>query len=88
MWRVEFSKSGERDLKALDTTIRRAVLVRLAWLAEDFDSKKPESLHGDLRDFYKLRVGDWRIAYIFNSSQLLISVRMIDHRSKIYKRKI
>ena len=85
-WRVEFSKAGERDLSALDKPVRREIIDRLEWLAENFESTTPLPLHGQWKGFFKLRIGDWRIIYMFDASNKLISVRAIDHRSKIYRR--
>ena len=85
-WRVEFSKVGERDLGVLDRPIRREIIDRLEWLSANFDSITPLALHGQWKGFFKLRVGDWRIVYKFDFSKQLIDVRLIDHRSKIYKR--
>ena len=87
-WRVEFSKIGERDLAKLDRSVRQNVIVRLQWLSENFDTAAPLSLHGEWGNFFKLRVGDWRVVYTFDPTLKLITVRVIDHRSKIYKRKI
>jgi mRNA-degrading endonuclease RelE of RelBE toxin-antitoxin system len=36
---------------------------RLRWLAENLESINTESLKGRLRGLYKLREGDYRIAY-------------------------
>ncbi|MEK9154340.1 MAG: type II toxin-antitoxin system RelE/ParE family toxin [Patescibacteria group bacterium] len=87
-WRIEFSKTGERDLAALDRPVRREIIDRIEWLSENFDECGPLPLHGQWRGFFKLRVGDWRVAYTFDASKQLVSIRVIDHRSKIYKRSI
>ena len=79
---------GEQDLAKLDRSVRQNVIVRLEWLSESFDATAPLSLHGEWGDFFKLRVGDWRVAYTFDPTLKLITVRVIDHWSKIYKRKI
>ena len=38
------------------------------------------------QDFYKLRIGDYRALVDVDTSQKLILIRFLDHRSKIYKR--
>ncbi len=85
-WRVEFSKTGERDLGALDRSERRGIVERLEWFAENFEQVTPLPLHAEWRGFFKLRVGDWRVIYRFDQQKYLIMVHVIDHRSKIYKR--
>ena len=86
-WRVEFSKTGERDLGALNRSERRKIVERLEWFAENFEHVTPLPLHAEWHDFFKLRVGDWRIIYRFDQRESLIAVHVIGHRSKIYKRR-
>lgn len=44
-----------------------------------------EKLQGELADRYKLRVGDYRIVYKFDSKQSLVEVLEIEHRQGVYK---
>ncbi len=85
-WRAELTPVGERDFARLDRPTRRQIIERVEWRAEHFDTLTPVPLHAAFKDFFKLRVGDWRVAYTFDVSEKLIKIRIIDHRSKIYKR--
>lgn len=85
-WRSEFSPIGERDLAKLDKQVRRQVIERVEWLTQHFDALTAVPLHAAFKDYFKLRIGDWRAAYTFDPSEKLITIRMIDHRNKIYKR--
>jgi mRNA interferase RelE/StbE len=60
---------------------------RLRWLTENLDNINPEPLKGRLRGLYKLREGDYRIAYEILRSERLIIVHLIGHRREIYKLK-
>ena len=42
-------------------------------------------LHGELGEYYKFRVGDYRIVYTFNSKESNVSVVKIEHRQGVYK---
>lgn len=42
-------------------------------------------LHGELKNYYKFRVGDYRIVYRFNSKENLVWVVKIEHRQGAYK---
>ncbi len=44
-----------------------------------------ERLHGELSDYYKYRIGDYRIIYRFDSKKSLLEVIMIEHRQGVYK---
>ena len=42
-------------------------------------------LHGELENYFKYRVGDYRIVYTFDSKKSLIIVVKIEHRQGVYK---
>ena len=86
LWRVDFDRTAERDLKALDTPIRRRTIDKIDWLIENFDQLEPLPLDEPWVGFFKLRVGDWRVIYKIKHPSRTITVHYIDHRSKIYKR--
>jgi addiction module RelE/StbE family toxin len=86
-WSLDFSPEAEKDLAKLDHETRRRVIDKLDWLIKNFDSILPLPLHADFKDFYKLRVGDWRAAYKIDWKKENIIVCYIDHRGKIYKKK-
>ncbi|MEK7554857.1 MAG: type II toxin-antitoxin system RelE/ParE family toxin [Patescibacteria group bacterium] len=86
-WAVEFSARAEADFARLDRTVRRRILLRIEWLSENFDTIVPLPLSGEFQDFYKLRVGNWRVVYTVAWNKNMITVHYIDKRDKIYKRK-
>ena len=88
VWRVEFTPIAERDLRRLDKHMRLQVTDRIERLAEHIETLAPVPLHADFKGLFKLLGGVWRVAYTFEPSMLLIKIRMIDHRSKIYKRRV
>ena len=44
-----------------------------------------ERLHGELKDYYKFRVGDYRIVYRFNAKESTVEIVKIEHRQGAYK---
>lgn len=44
-----------------------------------------EKLHGELEDYYKLRIGDYRIIYRFDAKKSLVEVVKIEHRQGVYR---
>ena len=44
-----------------------------------------EKLHGELAGYYKYRVGDYRIIYVFNKKESRIEVLKIEHRQGVYR---
>ncbi|MDP3012862.1 MAG: type II toxin-antitoxin system RelE/ParE family toxin [Candidatus Subteraquimicrobiales bacterium] len=78
---------AEKDLVKFDREIRRRVIDKLDWLLENFESIFPEILTGEFKEFYKLRVGDWRVMYKVNWSNKTIIVCYVDRRDKVYKKR-
>ena len=86
-WSLEFLVEAEKDLAKLDRDIRRRIIDKLNWLLENFENILPEVLTGEFREFYKLRIGDWRVMYKINWSNKTIIVCYIDRRDKVYKKR-
>jgi len=86
-WSLEFSSGANEDLCNLDLGGKRRIIEKLDWLLQNFDSILPQALNADFREFFKLRIGDWRVVYKINWNKSIITIHYIDHRSKIYKRK-
>ena len=62
-WSLEFTKRAEKDLDSVDRPVRVRIVEKLEWLLENFDSLFPAPLAAEWSDFFKLRVGDWRVVY-------------------------
>ena len=84
-WSVEFTKEAEKDVSILDKFIRKRILEKIEWLSKNFDFVFPSVLTADFRDYFKLRIGDWRVFYQVDWQRNIITIRYIDHRSRAYK---
>jgi mRNA interferase RelE/StbE len=82
---LEFTEEAKKDLAKLEKSTARQVFSKLRWLVENFDSLSQEPLTGDLKGFYKLRIGEYRALYTFNRTQFI--VHFIRHRREVYKTK-
>ena len=79
---VRWSKDALRDLEKLDTAIASRIVEKVVWLESNFSNVLPEKLHGELRDWYKLRVGDYRALYSMRGNE--ITIEAVGHRRDIY----
>ena len=84
MYQVEFRPRVAEDFTKLDQVVADRVLKRLRWLAENFDSLKPESLTGPFAGLLKLRIGDYRVVYQADREKKVLTVRLVGHRREIY----
>ena len=87
-WRFRVTEVANSDLDKISEPIKTRILEKLKWFRDNFEKLVPETLGDRWRGFFKLRVGDWRIAYTIEFTKKLITIRFIDRRDKIYKRKI
>mgnify|MGYP001766387651 CR=1 FL=1 len=87
MARLKFTPTAENDLSRLDKPIAKLVYKRLVWLAENLDLITPVHLKGELREYSKFRVGDYRILFTFDDSRQDLIVHFVRHRREVYKEK-
>ena len=81
---VKWTENALHNLDELDAIIRERILHKVSWLEANFERVMPERLHMDLSDFYKLRVGDYRVVYTISRSKI-ITVEAVGHRRDIYR---
>jgi len=86
-WALKFTPEAEDDLAKLDRSIRKRIIEKLDWFQANFGQIIPLPLEDAWQGFFKLRAGDWRIIYEIIQEGKIIKIRIIDHRSKIYKRR-
>lgn len=87
-WQIEFDADALKELRKLDKPIQvRLVgfLRRRVSLLEDPRSIG-EALSGDkLGQFWKYRVGDWRLVCDIQDQRIIVRVLRIGHRREVYK---
>lgn len=88
-WRIEVSDTAAKQLRKLDPQVARRILTflrdRLAPLGDP--RSLGEALRGrDLGDFWKYRVGDWRIIAHLDDGVMLITVIRLGNRREVYRR--
>jgi len=83
-YHVELMPEALKSFDALDKMVAQRVLRKLDWLADNFEDTSPESLAGELKGLFKLRIGDYRAIYSVKEKRIII--HLIGHRGDIYKR--
>jgi mRNA interferase RelE/StbE len=88
-WRVELAESAAKQLRKLDPQVSRRILSFLRDRVAMLDDPRSigEALRGkDFGDFWKYRVGDWRIIADLEHGVMLITVIRIGNRRDVYRR--
>lgn len=87
-WRIELDEAAERDLSKLDPQISKRILKFLHDRLAALDDPRSigEALRGSrLGDFWKYRVGDYRIICDIQDKQVLVLVLRVGNRREIYR---
>lgn len=58
MAKIEWTEDAIEDLSRLDKPIIRRILKKVSWFSNNLDSITPESLSGDFKGAFKLRICD------------------------------
>ncbi len=87
-WRVELSEGAEHALGKLDRQHARRILKFLHDRIEKLYDPRSigKALHGSrLGEFWKYRVGDYRLICKIEDERLIVLVLRIGHRKEIYR---
>ena len=90
-WKVELADSAAKQLRKLDPQVARRLLTSLRDRIAPLDDPRSigEALRGkQFGDFWKYRVGDWRIIADLDDGVMLITVVRIGNRREIYRRQV
>jgi mRNA interferase RelE/StbE len=85
---VELSESAERELDKLDAQQAKRILKFLHERVAKLDDPRSigEALHGSrLGEFWKYRVGDYRLICKIEDDRLVVLVLRVGHRKEIYR---
>ncbi len=87
-WRVELDPAADRELSKLDPQIARRILVFLHGRVAVLDDPRSigEAPKGSkLNEFWKYRVGDYRIIANIEDDALQILIVRVGHRREVYR---
>jgi len=86
VWRVEFDSDAVRDLRKLGAQAQRLILrylrQRIATAEDPRRFGRP--LTGDLKGFWRYRVGDYRIVAAIEDDRFVVLVVTVGQRREVY----
>jgi mRNA interferase RelE/StbE len=87
-WKIDFSPTALKQLDKLDKPIANRILKFLHERLQDLDDPRKigARLQGTLSEFWKYRVGDYRLICSLEDDRFVILVLRICHRREVYKR--
>ncbi|MFD1197001.1 type II toxin-antitoxin system RelE/ParE family toxin [Brucella gallinifaecis] len=87
-WKIKFERAAERELSKLDPQTVKRILIFLHGRIAKLDDPRSigEALKGSkLGDFWKYRVGDYRMIANIEDGALCILVVRIGNRREVYR---
>ena len=87
-WRIEFEDAAVKELAKLDKPVARRILAFLRERVSQLDDPRSvgEALKGSkLGEFWKYRVGDYRIVAHIEDEALRILVLKVGNRREVYR---
>jgi mRNA interferase RelE/StbE len=87
-WKVDLDPAAVREIDRLDKQVARRILNFLYERVAPLDDPRAigQALQGPkFGEFWKYRVGDWRIICKIEDERVTVLVLRIGHRSKVYK---
>ncbi len=85
-WNLRFQKDAKKEFLKLDTPIQRRILqyFKERVLTTDNPRTLGKGLTGNLQEFWRYRVGDYRIICKIEDNDIIITVVMVGHRREVY----
>lgn len=87
-WRIEISKTAEKQLEKMDREVARRIATFLRERVSALDDPRSigEALKGsELGEFWKYRVGDWRLICELHDKRITIEVLRLGNRREVYR---
>ncbi|MEV0132939.1 type II toxin-antitoxin system RelE/ParE family toxin [Dactylosporangium sp. NPDC050688] len=82
-WHIVFESSAGKELRKLDRPVQKKIVAAIESLAADPRPQSATQLVGET-EYWRLRVGDYRIIYTFVEDRLIITVVRMAHRREVY----
>lgn len=84
-WRVIFHQNAEKQLGKFDKVSKQKIWQFFEKISQEQNPKnKALQMRGNMKEFYRFRIGDYRAICKFENETLIILVLKIGHRKKIY----
>jgi mRNA interferase RelE/StbE len=84
-WTIEYSAKAVKELKKIDKKAASTIIDYLNDIARQEDPRsKGKALKGDKRQYWRYRVGNYRILCSIEDEELVILATHLGHRKDVY----
>ena len=84
-YKIEFDSRVKKDLKSVPSQDIKRIKSAISELSNNPRPSGCTKLKGNNRDYFRIRVGNYRVIYSIEDNILSIIVVRVGHRKEIYK---
>lgn len=85
MYKIEYARRVEDSLEKFPKKDKKSILDKIEDLKKDPRPIGVEPLHGEWSDYYRVRVGKYRIIYAVQDEKLIVYVVKVAKRGEVYR---
>ena len=86
LYKIKFDSRVKKDLKSIPAQDIKRIKSAISELENKPRPDGCKKLKGNKQDFYRIRVGKYRVIYLVEDEILLILVVRVGHRKEIHKK--
>ena len=83
---IKFDSRVKKDFKSIQAQDIKRIKSAISELEKNPRPDGCTKLKGDKHDYYRIRVGKYRVIYLIEDEILLVLVVRVGHRKEIYKK--
>jgi mRNA interferase RelE/StbE len=86
-WRIEITSTAKRQITKLDRPAQKSIqhFLRERLAAADNPRRWGKPLHGEKRELWRYRVGDYRLICDIQDEKITVLVLEVGHRKDLYR---
>jgi mRNA interferase RelE/StbE len=86
-WRVEITRTAEKQIAKLDRSVQKSIqrFLRERLLSADNPRQWGKPLRGERRDLWRYRVGNYRLICDIQDERVVVLILEIGHRKDVYR---
>jgi len=86
-WRIEITRTAEKQIKKLDRAAQTAIVIFLRKRLEPSSDPRQwgKALQGEKRGLWRYRVGDYRLICDIQDERITILILELGHRKDVYR---
>jgi mRNA interferase RelE/StbE len=85
IWKIEFAPAAVKQLKKISPEHARRITKYLRENVSNDPYVHGKALKGNLREFWRYRIGSYRVLTHIKSNRLIVLIVQVGHRKKVYR---